>query len=71
MVKGMYSMEELNAAVSQGEEGDQVKLQETVTIWTYDYSIEAKANGRGAENVSEGAGYVYRLAAFEARGMIQ
>ena len=32
--------------------------------------VEAKANGRGAENFLEGAGYVYRLAAFEARGRI-
>ena len=39
--------------------GDQVKLQATVTIWTYDYGVEAKANGRGSEKFSEGAGFVY------------
>jgi len=33
------------------------------------HGAEAKANGRGARNVLEGAGYIYRLAGLEARGM--
>ena len=33
------------------------------------HGAEVKAHGRGAGNVLEGAGFVYGLDAFEARGM--
>ena len=41
MIEGTYSMEEETAAVSQVEEGNQPKLQETVTGWIKEHPNDA------------------------------